>query len=530
MPRSNRSHASSRGHALPSAPAKTASILVRLSKAASDENLSLDGMLADCRALADREGLTVVSEHVDDGLSGAIRNRPGFIAWLDDARECRAGTLIAWHVDRMTREGINVAARILDAVEGKDPDTGKVIREPARLVDTRGLDSRGDETSFRLRFVINAEVARGERERMRDRSRVAHRRALTAGRWPGGRPPYGFQVVDNPDGPGKVLALHPQEAAFIREAGARVLAGDNLSVVVRWANGPDGHPPRTATSWARNSLDQILTGPAAAGEVTTTVEGRSVPLLDSDGHVVTIPAILTPDESAALRARLSVRNPNAAKGGRHPSRLLSGVITCSGCNGKLGVSRRTNASVLYRCKSHSHTCVCDTPVAVSALPLEEYVTRVYLDSVGSHPAYVRRAEVSGAAAVAAAQEAVSEALAALAGSPTDDAVTRYREACEARDEALTVPQETQVRLVPTGRTLAEQWEVSGVHERRAMLQSAYLTIVILPGRRGRTGLDPARVRMAAPPAFVLDDDSDVDAYRHDRVVQPAVSSPYPPGE
>ncbi|WP_132197142.1 recombinase family protein [Kribbella orskensis] len=79
-----------------------------------------------------REGgrARVIDEHVDDGLTGALRNRPEFIAWLDDARECRASTLIAWHVDRMTREGVNVAAAILDVAEGKDPETGKAHPAP----------------------------------------------------------------------------------------------------------------------------------------------------------------------------------------------------------------------------------------------------------------------------------------------------------------------------------------------------------------------------------------------------------------
>src|SRR5262245_51068080 len=116
---------------------RAASIYVRLSKAASDSNLSRDGMLGDCRALADREGLAVVSEHVDDGFSGAIRNRPGFLAWLDDARSGRADTLLTYHADRLSREGIAVAGRVLDVIEGKDSETGEIVRPPVRLLDTK---------------------------------------------------------------------------------------------------------------------------------------------------------------------------------------------------------------------------------------------------------------------------------------------------------------------------------------------------------------------------------------------------------
>src|SRR4051794_29233640 len=316
----------------PAVPENTCSINVRLSKEARAENLSLEGMMADCERLAEEHGLRVVARHIDDGISGAVRNRPGFVAWLNDARECRVDHLIAWHVDRMTREGINVAGQILDTVEGKDPETGRQVRRPVRLLDTKGLDSAGDETSFRFQFVIKAEVARAERERMRDRARAARRRAILAGRWAGGgQVPIGFRVVDNPDGPGKILDLDPTEAAFVREAAERVLAGENLSSVGRWANGPLGVPPRKATRWTRRTLLQVLTGAPIQGKVVTIVEGKAVQVVDEDGEPVTIPAILSPDEAAAVRAKLAVGAPDARKGGRHPSRLLSGLLLCSGC-------------------------------------------------------------------------------------------------------------------------------------------------------------------------------------------------------
>src|SRR4051794_40578829 len=280
----------------PAVPENTCSINVRLSKEARAENLSLEGMMADCERLAEEHGLRVVARHIDDGISGAVRNRPGFVAWLNDARECRVDHLIAWHVDRMTREGINVAGQILDTVEGKDPETGRQVRRPVRLLDTKGLDSAGDETSFRFQFVIKAEVARAERERMRDRAKAARRRAILAGRWAGGgQTPYGFQVVDNPEGAGKVLAHHPEEVATIIEATSRVLAGESLTSVCRWLNGPDGRPPRKAKEWSRRTLIQVLTGFPVQGKVVTLVEGKAVPIIDEDGEPVTIPAILDPD-------------------------------------------------------------------------------------------------------------------------------------------------------------------------------------------------------------------------------------------
>src|SRR4051794_30354562 len=303
-------------------------------------------MLADCKALCERMSLRVVAVHIDDGISGSVRNRPGFVEWLEDARQCRVDHLVAWHVHRMSREGVNVAGLILDAIEGKDPETGKQIRQKVRLLDTKGLDSDpgpgGDDSAFRFKFIIAAEIARAERERMRDRNRAAHRRATAAGRWSGGPAPYGFQAVDNPDGPGVVLVHHPEEVAFIREAAERILTGQNLSQVTRWANLQSGMKPRKAESWNRRSLAHVLNGFPVQGKVVAMVEGKPVPVVKEDGTPVTLEPILDADTSAALRQRLAVKDPSAAKAGRKPSRLLSGIVECAACRSRMTVSRRGN--------------------------------------------------------------------------------------------------------------------------------------------------------------------------------------------
>lgn len=463
---------------LPTAEEGTASGYVRLSKEAGDTNMSKAGMVEDVKALAAREGLRLVGEvHVDDGITGSLRNRPEFLAWLNDAIEGRAGTLIAHHVDRMTREGVNVAARILDTIEGKDPETGKHIRGPVDLLDTKGLDSRTGDAAFRMRFVIQAEVAREERERMRQRARDMHRRAKAAGRWPGGTPPFGFEVVDNPKGAGKVLAVNAAEAAFLRECSKRILAGTNLSAVVRYANGKDGLAPRRAEAWSRITMRQCLTGQVASG------------------------SILTPDESAALRQTLK-QIPDARKGRRQGARLLSGLVRCVTCDGLMTVSKRTrDGYVTYRCMGGAEGR-CSRPTLISALPLEAYVTSEFLRRHGDAPYMVRRATVAGAAAVEAAQDEVTDALEDLRVEATPEAFARLQKAQAALAAAELVPKHTVVEVVPTGQTFAEVWEDGGVADRRELLAvSLGADILIRPGKRGPRGLDPERVLLLSQPPF-----------------------------
>ena len=455
---------SSRKPRLPAAPEDTASGYVRLSEAAQAENLSRDGMVADVERKAAELGLRLIGPvHVDDGLSGAVRNRPEFVAWLDDARECRAANLIAWHVDRMTREGVNVAALILDAIEGKDPETGRVIREPARLVDTKGLDSAGDETAFRFRFLIAAEVARAERERMRDRTRAMHARARAAGRWTHGRPPFGFRAVDNPDGAGKVLEVVAVEAEIVRDVAAWAVAGDGLALCARRLNAR-GVQTRTGREWSRGTISQLLTGDAV----------RSL--------------ILSPAENRAVRELLD--RPANPRHGRTHSRLLSGIIVCGTCGRTLKVAAR-NGAPIYRCNAREAGYTCGRGVSAPAGPCDDYVERFFLDGWGRLPYLERRVVVAGADELALAEDAKAAALQTLGEAPTQEAFAALQ-AAQARVEALAaLPVETVERSVPTGRTYAEEWAQSTLEDRRRMLLDYAESVVLGAGRRGNRRFDAA---------------------------------------
>jgi DNA invertase Pin-like site-specific DNA recombinase len=491
----------------------TASLYVRLSREAGFTNMSKDGMVREVKELAAARGLRVVAVHLDDGLTGALRNRPEFLAWLADAKHGRADHLIAHHVDRMTREGVNVTAAILDTIEGKDPLTGRIVRAPVILLDTKGLDSGGDEASFRFKFIIAAEIARGERERMRVRSRDSNRRLRAAGRWPGGGAPFGYRVVDNPAGAGQVLEIEPVEAALVRECASRVLAGSSLNATVRFANGPKGCPPRRAAVWSRTSLRQVLTGYPIAGKSMRHVDGKWVPVRDEEGKPVTFEGIVTADESAALREVLK-QMPDAKKGGRKLARLLSGLLRCHGCGRKMSVARRTDGSVTYRCQNGREAGDCAAPVSISALPLEAHVEAWFLGAYGELAHKVRFVQVAGAAAVEAAEQAVSAALEALGTSATAEAFAALQAAQAQREEALAVPREAVVTLVETGRSIAEEWAQAGVEERRSMLVANVADIIVKPGKRGIHGINPNRLDIVAQPAFA----GEASAYVDGRVV------------
>ena len=484
---------------VPAAPPRTASINIRLSKKAGESNLSRAGMEADCRALCARHGIDVRYVHVDE-VSGAIRNRKGFLAWLADGREGRVDTLVAFHVDRMTREGVNVAAMMLDVVEGKDPTTGAVVRHPVRLIDCKGLDSEGDTTAFRFQLVIAAEVARGERERMSDRSQDMHRRFKAEGKVTGGPLPFGFQLKDRKT---RRLVPLPDQARYLREAaeqvwtigtpeGVRVTVGS----VVRWMNGPQGCKPLRAKAWSRTTLIQCLT--------------RTPECVDED--------IFTPDERASLRSILATPGtPTKAagkRGGRAGKRIASGgLLQCKGCESTMTihprvrtVSKKAKAAGIKGVKVDDYRCsaqpgACPRGSAVFAEFMDDHLRARHLYECGDEPEYVRRATVTGYAAIEEAELSVSDALDELKVQATPEAFARLQSAQLLLQEALALPQVAQVHWEPTGRTIQEAWDAGSVLDQQGMLRDHWSKIIVGPGKKGQRSIDLTRLDFVPHPDY-----------------------------
>lgn len=461
-----------------------ATLYARLSRLAGAANTSKQGMIDDLMRAADRAGYATRPDmiHMDDGVSGAVRDRPEFMAWLDDAREGKAAAMIGYATDRLSREGVNVAGMILDVVEGKDPRTGKVTGRPVRLLDESGrIDSeRGD--TFRLMFAIEAEAGRSERQRIRARNTAKTRRLREAGRWPGGPPPYGYRIEALPDDAGKTLVINESEAEALREAASRILDGQPLGKVARWLSETGAIKPRRADAFSRVVLRQALTSDAIAGRIT--LAGRVLP-------DVSFPAVLEFPTVLLLRSKLTPL-PDAAKTpGRGPSRLLSGLLTCHSCEAALQATSRSDGTRAYGCLTRSSGGVCEGSVSVSGPLAEAYLESVYLAAAGPMPETRRVVSVEGGNAARLADIEVERhdlniAL-TTAGTPRAERLDLLDRLDALDAEAATLAAAktwTIVREVATGRTRAEAWATANTDDRRDMLRSAFEELVVFPARRG----------------------------------------------
>jgi site-specific DNA recombinase len=439
----------------------TASIGVRLSKQARDSNLSLTGMLDDCRALALQLGATVVAEHIDDGVSGSIRDRPGFIEWMNDGISGRADVLIAPHTDRVTREGVNVAAMVLDVVEGKAP--GSV--GPVRLVTVDGLDSN-DEESFRWQFVIQAEIARSELKRITKRNRDTRRRLNDDGRWAGGPIPFGCRIREEVTFEGtkrrvaKYLEVEPAEAEIMNEAADKLIKGEAKRRVVRWLY-DEGIKTRRGADWSIRQLKSNMLCEA------------------SRQHVFS---------ARKYRALEKIFEPGKAVRGRPQSWLLSkGGLLCGGCGRPTTTAKQRYACERLNCP---HQCTID------ARAVDDFLEAEFLRKWGEHRWYETTIELVGGADIDQAEADLRDAQEALLARPGAETLASYTAAQEALAAAEASPPERRQVTRATDWTWAEWWADADIPERAAELRQALAEPVVLkPGTAVRRRVDLSRLQI-----------------------------------
>lgn len=89
---------------------KTAAIYARYSDGPGQNDQSIEGQVADCRAFADQNGLQIVEIYADRHISGrSVDGRLEFQRMLQDADRHRFDAVIVWKVDRFGRDRQDIA-------------------------------------------------------------------------------------------------------------------------------------------------------------------------------------------------------------------------------------------------------------------------------------------------------------------------------------------------------------------------------------------------------------------------------------
>ncbi len=284
----------------------SAALYTRISKDPLEEGAGVDRQEADCRRMLAQEGVgePLVFRDNDRSAWQRDRKRP---AWDDMLAQVRVGeiTMLAvWHPDRLMRqprdleeliEAADHGLRLLCAGGGRDlanPDDRLVLR-----ILVAAACKASDDSSRRIKRAFDDRAAAG----------LSH----------SGERLFGL-TADRAE-------LVPDEAAAIRDAAARVLAGESLRSICADLDGRFT-TVRGSTTWTHASLRGVLLRPSVAGFLTRRGEtvGRAAwpAVLDEPTWRAVCDTLLDPE-------RLSRRT--AAH--RH---LLSGLLYCTRCAAEVG--------------------------------------------------------------------------------------------------------------------------------------------------------------------------------------------------
>lgn len=456
---------------------KAAAIYARISSDQDGTGLGVARQVQDCRALAERLGWQVGEEYIDNDISAySGKKRPAYRRMLADVAAGRRDGVVIYHLDRLTRRPVELE-EFVDVL----------ARANVRVKFVAGDADMGTGDGL-LVLRIMAAVAANESASKSRRITRKHQELAERGmpNMSGKYRPFGY-AEDR-------VSIIAEEAVAIRSMVGRFLAGDS------W---------RSLAAWTQEQEIKTSSG----GEFTSTtlrnmlLSARVAGLRAHDGVVVAAgnwEPIISPEQRQQMLDLVASRK---ATGRRTPrTYLLSGLVRCSRCGGKMFAAARANGR-RYVCLSGPDHGGCGGTM-VQAEPVEQLVTAGVLMRLNS-PAFAdamagRAKDDQQAAQLAAQINADQDRLTEFATMLAEGDMSR-QEWHTARDVVNRKLTEARRRLAGLthsdalngldldGEQLDEQFATLELERQHAIIATVVDHVVILPGTRGVHSVDPARV-------------------------------------
>ncbi len=477
-----RANSLDRGGAATTRALRRAGLYVRISDDRARDRLGVTRQRADCAALCERRGWLAAQVYEDDDVSAySGRRRPGYQRLLADLAAGVIDAVVCWHPDRLHRSPRELE-EFIALVEQTRAEVATVTAGALDLSTPTG----------RMQARIVGAVARHESEHKAERiRRKVEELAMAGAVGGGGTRPFGYREDR--------MTLDPEEAALVREAARRVLAGEGVGTVLAdWDR--RGVPTVTGKGWRTTSLRRLLLSPRIAG--LRQLRGEAVgPAL--------WPALISEADHERLVRLLS--DPARRKGGRPRDYLLTGGLArCGLCDAKLVARPRSGGARCYVCATGVDFSGCGK-IRRLADPVEELVRDAVLYRLAS-PAVGEALADAGddEAADDSALGRLREAEAALRELDADyyehrrlsrarylDLSERLTAQVQAARDALAARQGAAVLrgLPATEEALRERWDAEAQPWRRALVAAVVERVVFLPAVKGRNVFDPEAINV-----------------------------------
>ena len=382
----------------------------------------------------------VATRYDDGGFTGANTDRPAFQRLMADIEDGLVDCVVCYKLDRLTRSLADFA-RLLEVFQQHNV---------ALVSVTQAFDT--SSATGKLMMHILMSFAEFEREMISERTRDKIASARRRGKWAGGMPVLGYDVVDSK------LVVDEAEADQVQQIFELYLETKSLLATVKelthrgwltkaWTTKKGTR--RGGKPFTKTTLHSLLTNPVVAGQVRYKDEVH-------DGeHEAIIDAVLFERAQKTLRRNgktggRTVRNKHGA--------LLRGLLRCGSCGCGMSHTFSTRGRRRYRYYVCQHAQQhgwdsCPAP-SLPAGEIERFVVE-QIKCIGQDPGLV-------AATLAETRRQSKEAGKRLGKERT--ALERQRRADEAELRRLAPKPATDSELA---RLVEVQERIAKAHRRLA---------------------------------------------------------------
>lgn len=304
---------------------------------------SIPDQLVAGQALAAREGHQIVAVY-QESASAKAPGRVQFAQMLDALKEKKADGILAWHLDRLSRNPIDsgnlawlLQSHLLKAIV--TPQQTYLPDDNALLLSVQF----GSTTQYSRDLSVN--IRRGLQS------------LAAAGYWHTTRVPYGYRAVPTGEGKRRRLELDPERAPAVRRLYELVASGYSLRQARRQllTEIPDLDLPN-ATHLSTLLRNQVYLGSRIYGRRVR--QGTTLASLPPDQwHIThgTHPPLVTEAVYQQAVARLRERDPGMSGAARGKD-LLVGLLRCRRCGGSMQADKR-----YYSCYNRLRYQNCTQP-------------------------------------------------------------------------------------------------------------------------------------------------------------------------
>ena len=306
---------------------KNAVIYARFSSHAQNEQ-SIEGQLAECRAFAERNNLRIVREYIDRALTGTTDKRPDFLQMIEDSKRKGFQFVIVYQLDRFARNRYDSATykaklkkngvRVLSAKENITDDASGILIEGV-------LESMAEYYSAELSQKIKRGISI----------------SASKCKYFGGSVPLGYKVDEQ-----KNFVINEEVAPLVKTMFEMLVGGNTYADIIRYLN-ERGIKTSRGGKWNKSSFHRIFSNRRYLGKYIyhgEEIDGGMPRLID--------------DELFAEAQKVLARYAAApSRGKAKVEYLLSDKLICGHCGNKMtgisSTSKNKTTHHYYKCAGNN---------------------------------------------------------------------------------------------------------------------------------------------------------------------------------